>query len=70
MLLKSRVMTNLFISIFGGLIFWNLSDGKDDPTNENDLGNMIGFLFFWSMNVFMIVLNPVVLTFPVKTNKI
>lgn len=66
MLFKSRVITNLFIAVFGGLIFWNLEDGRDDPSNTQNLGNMVGFLFFWSMNVFMIVLNPVVLTFPVE----
>lgn len=66
MLFRARIITNLFIAIFGGLIFWNLEDGSDDPSNLNDLSNMIGFLFFWAMNVFMIVLNPVVLTFPIE----
>lgn len=41
------------------------TDGKSDPTNERDVMNRGGLLYFFAVSVFMESVNPCVLTFPV-----
>jgi hypothetical protein len=52
------------MALFVGAIYYQLTDGRNDPTNQTDIRNINGCLFFISVSSFMTSLNPAVLTFP------
>jgi hypothetical protein len=52
------------MGLFVGVIYYKLNDGKNDPTNQTDIRNINGCLFFISINSFMTALTPAILTFP------
>ena len=60
---KVRLAQNIIIGLFTGVIYYQLTDGKNDPTNLADIVNINGCLFFITMTSFMSSLNPAVLTF-------
>jgi hypothetical protein len=63
MVVKARLGQNLVMGLFLGAIYFQLNDGKDDPTNQTDIKNISGCLFFISVSTFMTSINPAVLTF-------
>ncbi|EAR84815.1 ABC transporter family protein (macronuclear) [Tetrahymena thermophila SB210] len=64
-LVKSRTIQSIIMATYIGLIWFQLPDGKNDPTNIVDVQNRAGLIYFLSVSVFMESVNPCVLTFPV-----
>ncbi|EAR86510.2 ABC transporter family protein (macronuclear) [Tetrahymena thermophila SB210] len=65
-LFKAKLGQVLSLSVFLGLIYLQLPDGKNDPHNINDVRNKNGFLFFLASGAFMEAMNPCALTIPLE----
>lgn len=61
MLLKTRIISTIFIAIYtSGLYF----DINSDYTNRTNWRSLTGYLFFISISIMMLALNPITLVFP------
>jgi len=65
LLIKTRFLQSVFISIFSGGLFCKFSGDDMDMLNWRKL---TGFLFFYSISMMMIALSPVALIFPTERN--
>ncbi|KRW98126.1 P-loop containing nucleoside triphosphate hydrolase [Pseudocohnilembus persalinus] len=63
-ILRARTGQTIVLSILVSLLFYQLPDGQDDPNNVAHVADFSGFLFFQSVNLIMLSIMPVVLTFP------
>lgn len=62
MLLKSKIIQGIFISLFVGGIFFGI--GNNDYKNIFSWYSLTGFLFFMCISALMSALAPITLTFP------
>lgn len=62
MLLRSKLIQGMFISLFIGGLYFGI--GKEDYTNKHYWNSITGFLFFMTISGLMSFLAPMTLTFP------
>ncbi|KAL4512208.1 hypothetical protein ABPG72_005210 [Tetrahymena utriculariae] len=63
LIFKARLVQSIIISLFIGAIYWQIPGPHDNPS-QRSINDKNGFLFFWCIGMFMMTLNPCVLTFP------
>jgi hypothetical protein len=63
-LVKSRFLQTIFLSLYVGGIYWNI--GGKDYQNTHIWTSITGLLFFLCINSLMMSLAPIALTFPLE----
>lgn len=64
MVMKSRIVQVIFVSIYTGGLYFNA--GRKDYMDVINWNAITGYLFFISMDLFMQSLMPTTLTFPLE----
>jgi hypothetical protein len=62
MLIKSKIIQGIFVSLFIGGIYFNM--GNKNYSDPNVFNTIKGFLFADTIGFYLAALAPIVLTFP------
>jgi len=63
LLSKGKFIQSILIALFIGCIYWRLPGPDSNPTERDNIDKE-GFLFFFMIGMFMMSLNPSIITFP------